>query len=212
MIAAGLPKNLWAEATRHSLADSHFTDGPLPIVPPSRSSSMVWLQNHMPSHALKKKGTPCELATKLSRICRVKEAALNPDNVQIEGEWDIPPNPTISSSPAPSSDPSCVTKVKSSTKPSPAAPIPNPAIYGHGLRRSANKTAASASEGVITYSAFMADASDLLDPSSIEIEGNWLEDIPEQAMAASEDEPTVQDALSGEKEDWSLAINVQTPN
>ncbi|RDB27836.1 Retrovirus-related Pol polyprotein from transposon TNT 1-94 [Hypsizygus marmoreus] len=129
MIAAGLPKYLWAEAIRHH----------------------VWLRNRTPTSALPGNITPYERATtkkpnlsmvqewgavayvkrrsagKLepkideghfvgiddeSKGYRIywpkkrsvtverdvyfnKDAALNPDNVQIEGEWDLPSNPDV---------------------------------------------------------------------------------------------------------------------
>ncbi|KAG6858136.1 hypothetical protein C0995_002345, partial [Termitomyces sp. Mi166 len=65
----------------------------------------------------------------------------------------------------------------------------------------------------LAESTFIVNALDILELSSVEIEGTdaeWVHKTIKHALAASEDVPTIKEALHGtEKHDWSLAIDAK---
>ncbi|KAG6897056.1 hypothetical protein C0995_010833 [Termitomyces sp. Mi166 len=78
----------------------------------------------------------------------------------------------------------------------------DPMQYGQGLCRNATKVNQTAG---LAESVFIVNALDILEPSSVKIEGTdaeWIHKTIEHALAASEDVPTIKEALhSTEKHD-----------
>ncbi|KAG6827817.1 hypothetical protein H0H87_003569, partial [Tephrocybe sp. NHM501043] len=59
-------------------------------------------------------------------------------------------------------------------------------------------------------STLISDAMDILEPGGIKIKGDWVEETLEYAIAASKDEPLVQEAISSnETSVWSVAIDAK---
>jgi hypothetical protein len=89
----------------------------------------------------------------------------------------------------------------------------NQAEYGRGKHVRIASSRASATVSEIVEGAFMVEDNESLEPGGVEVdinEAEWFHEAMELAMIASEDEPSMEEALKGdERLSWSDAIKAE---